>query len=145
MMGPSASLNNNNNNSLLNHASNHNNSTNITSSNSNNNNGSSILPTTVSRSTAGRRVSPYRDTNASQQTFNPRLIFSQMVAIQCFHYVILGFLFQINHVLYNSSITIDRIFTDKYLHLYSLQSWADNAAILLSSAFGYVVVLLYTE
>jgi hypothetical protein len=143
-MGPSASLNNNsnNNNSLLNHnASNHN----STSSNSNNNNGSSILPTTVSRSTAGRRVSPYRDTNASQQTFNPRLIFSQMVAIQCFHYVILGFLFQINHVLYNSSITIDRIFTDKYLHLYSLQSWADNAAILLSSAFGYVVVLLYTE
>lgn len=139
MVGPSASMNYSNNNSnSLNHSI-------ITSSNNNNNNsnGNSSSTAASSRtlssrpSTVGRRASPYRDNN-SQQSFNPRLIFSQMVAIQCFHYVILGVLFQINHVLYNSSITIDRIFTDKYLHLYSLQSWADNAAILISSAIGYV-------
>jgi hypothetical protein len=72
------------------------------------------------------------------KAFNPKLIFSQIVAIQCFHYLILGFFFQVNHVLYNTSITIDRIFTDKYLNLWSIGGWADNIAVLLASLVGYV-------
>ena len=79
-----------------------------------------------------------RTANASGTAFNPKLIFSQIVAMQCFHYLVLGFMFQINHVLYSTSITVDRMFTDKYLRLWSLIGWADNMAVLLSSIVGYV-------
>jgi hypothetical protein len=79
-----------------------------------------------------------RNANASGKVFNPRLIFSQIVALQCFHYLVLGFMFQINHVLYNNSVTIDRMFTDKFLNLWSIGGWADNAAVLLSSLVWYV-------
>jgi hypothetical protein len=82
---------------------------------------------------SGRR----RDRNQSK-AFNPRLIFSQIVALQCFHYLVLGFMFQVNHVLYGTSITKDRMFTDEYFKLWSWSSLPDNMAVILSSLVGYV-------
>jgi hypothetical protein len=75
-------------------------------------------------------------TRNRMKDFNPKLIFSQIVAIQCFHYLFLGFIFQVNHVLFSTTVTIDRIFTGKYLNLWSVTGWTDNAAILLSYVFG---------
>lgn len=68
--------------------------------------------------------------------FNPRLIFSQIVALQCFHYVFLGLLFQINYLLFGSSITIDRIFTDQYIKVWSKNGLPDVFAVLISSIVG---------
>ena len=80
-----------------------------------------------------RQNNSRRNAAAVGKAFNPKLIFSQIVALQCFHYFILALMFQFNHLAYKNSITIDRIFTDKYLNLYTLGGWADNAAVLLSS------------
>jgi hypothetical protein len=74
--------------------------------------------------------------NKNNKDFDPKLIFSQIVAIQSFHYLFLGFIFQVNHVIFNTTVTIDRLFTGKYLNLWSMKGWADNAAILLSYLFG---------
>jgi hypothetical protein len=68
--------------------------------------------------------------------FYPKLITSQIIALQCFHYFLLAFLFQVNHVLYNTSITIDRIFTDRYIHLWNSQGWPDVCAIFIGSLVG---------
>ena len=57
--------------------------------------------------------------------------------MQCMHYFLLSFLFQVNYVLYNIPITIDRIFTDQYVRLWGAQGWADVAAILITSLAGY--------
>ena len=79
---------------------------------------------------------------ASMKNFNPRLIFSQIVAMQCFHYLFLGLLFQINHVLYGQSVTIDRMFTDEYLKVWH-GGWQDAFAVFLSYAVvGYVLIHL---
>lgn len=76
---------------------------------------------------------------SSLKNFNPRLIFSQIVAMQCCHYLFLGFLFQINHVLYGQSITIDRMFTDEYLKVWQSVGWPDTFAVFISySVVGYV-------
>ncbi|VEU37295.1 unnamed protein product [Pseudo-nitzschia multistriata] len=72
---------------------------------------------------------------ASMKNFNPRLIFSQIVALQCFHYLSLGLLVQINHVLYGQSVTVDRIFTDEYLKVWH-GGWQDAFAVF----FSYAVV-----
>lgn len=56
--------------------------------------------------------------------------------MQCFHYFLLALLFQINYVLYNKPITIDRIFTDKYVRMWDSEGWADISAILLASLAG---------
>jgi hypothetical protein len=69
--------------------------------------------------------------------FYPKLIASQIVALQCFHYFVLSICFQINNVLYGTPITIDRIFTDRYVrYLWHGKGWPDACAILVSSAVG---------
>ncbi len=76
--------------------------------------------------------------SSGAQLFNPRLILSQIISLQSFHYLVLGIIFQINHILFATSITIDRIFTTKYLDVWSAEGWIDNSAILMSSLIGYV-------
>lgn len=80
---------------------------------------------------------------ASERNFNPRLIFSQIVSLQCFHYFFLGIFFQINHVLYKQSVTIDRMFTDEYLRVWH-GGWQDALAVFLSYAVvGYVYTIAF--
>lgn len=83
--------------------------------------------------------------NSSKNPFEPRFIFSQIVAMQCFHYVILGFLFQVNYVIFGTSITLDRVFSDKYLRIWTLVGWADTFAVLLASLVGSVLLAVIVE
>jgi hypothetical protein len=48
----------------------------------------------------------------------------------------MGFIIQFNHVVFSTTVTIDRIFTDKFLNVWSVKGWADNSAILLSYIAG---------
>lgn len=82
---------------------------------------------------------------ASTKAFNPRLIFSQMVAMQCFHYVFLGFLFQANFVVFGTSISLDRIFSDKYLNIWTAIGWVDAFAVLFASLVGAVLLAIIVE
>lgn len=77
--------------------------------------------------------------------FNPKLIVSQMVALQSLHYFMLCLFMQINHVLYGTSITIDRIFTSNYLNIWTKDGWVDNGVILLSSFTGAVLLAIIVE
>ncbi|KAL7427220.1 hypothetical protein ACHAXH_002182 [Discostella pseudostelligera] len=85
------------------------------------------------------------NTSAQAQLFNPRLILSQIIALQSFHYVVLGIIFQVNHVLFATSITLDRIFTSKYLDIWSALGWIDNAAVLMSSVIGSLLLAIIVE
>lgn len=92
---------------------------------------------------SGRRTpSTY---NASSKAFNPRLIFSQIVAMQCFHYFFLVFLFQVNHLLYGTSITLDRVFSDKHVGIWTMRGWVDSFAVLLAEAMGSVLLAIIVE
>lgn len=97
---------------------------------------STLLPQTTTKASSSAKDTPRRASLRQQNNFNPRLIFSQIVALQCFHYLILGFILQINHVFFNTSVTIDRIFSDRYLNLWKPKGWADNAAIMISYVVG---------
>ena len=70
------------------------------------------------------------------QLFHPKLIATQIVTLQCFHYFLLSILFQINYVFYGKSVTIDRIFTDKHVRLWHTNGWADVLAIMLAAVAG---------
>jgi len=82
---------------------------------------------------------------SNTNNFNPKLIFSQIVALQCIHYLILGIILQVNHFFFATSITINRIFTDKYLSVWSLIGWIDSSAILISYLFGAVLLAIIVE
>jgi hypothetical protein len=84
---------------------------------------------------------------AEAAAFYPKLITAQIVALQCLHYFLLAVCIQINNVLYRTSITIDRIFTDEYVRLWSntAGSWADVTAILLVSLVGSVLLAMIVE
>ena len=101
---------------------------------------SSNRSTTSTASVRAKSGGGRSSSSSSQQGegFHPKLITAQIVSMQCFHYLLLAFLFQINNVLYNKSITIDRIFTDKHVRLWHSSGWADVSAILLASLAGYV-------
>jgi hypothetical protein len=70
------------------------------------------------------------------ESFYPKLITAQIIALQCLHYFLLAVCLQINHVFYSSSITIDRLFTADYVRLWKASGWPDVAAILLVDTFA---------
>jgi protein SYS1 len=53
------------------------------------------------------------------QPFYPKLILAQIVAMQCFHYLLLAVCIQVNSVLFHTTISLDRIFTDHFIRLWS--------------------------
>jgi hypothetical protein len=87
-----------------------------------------------SSSSSSRRGSSRRQELLA--SFHPKLIATQIVALQCFHYFLLALLFEINHVFYSTSITIDRIFTDRYVRLWEMTGWPDVAAVVIASLAG---------
>mmetsp|Transcript_93686 Transcript_93686/g.140500 ORF Transcript_93686/g.140500 Transcript_93686/m.140500 type:complete len:119 (-) Transcript_93686:119-475(-) len=54
-------------------------------------------------------------------------------------------MFQVNHLLYGTSITKDRMFTDKYFKIWSWSSLPDNMAVILSSLVGSVLLAIIVE
>lgn len=108
---------------------------------------------------------------SKKKKFYPKLIATQIVAIQCFHYFILTLLYEINAMLFtidtnrisfvakmplsspiSSSIipisttymSLDRIFTDQYIHLYHLSSYPDIITVFLAAictAYVFVVIV----
>lgn len=90
-------------------------------------------------------ISPPSVNNNANNLFNPRLILSQIISLQSFHYVVLGVIFQINHVLFATSITTDRIFTAKHLDIWSASGWIDCGAVLMSSFIGSILLAIIVE
>mmetsp|Transcript_30569 Transcript_30569/g.46304 ORF Transcript_30569/g.46304 Transcript_30569/m.46304 type:complete len:181 (-) Transcript_30569:104-646(-) len=93
----------------------------------------------------GRPNRRQQSRNNTNNNFNPKLISSQIVALQCFHYLILGLIFQLDHYVFGTSVTIDRIFTDAYLSVWSWIGWIDSSAILISYLFGAVLLAIIVE
>ena len=95
---------------------------------------------------AGGRSHPRQaKPGTNSAAFNPRLIFSQIVALQSFHYLTLGFCTQFNHVVYGSSITIDRIFTSQVIDVWTGEGWVDNGAVLISALVGSFLLSVIVE
>jgi len=65
--------------------------------------------------------------------------------MQCLHYVFLGFLFQVNYVVFGASITLDRVFSDKYVKMWTLIGWADTSAVLVASLMGSLLLAIIVE
>jgi Integral membrane protein S linking to the trans Golgi network len=109
------------------------NATTATTSTATNNGGSNSNGGMRNKSSGTARA---KESQPQQQQFHPKLIATQIVALQCFHYFLLTVFLQINSVLYGKSVTIDRIFTDKHVKLWHTNGWADAFAILLASLAG---------
>uniref|UniRef100_A0A7S4QIC6 Protein SYS1 homolog n=1 Tax=Ditylum brightwellii TaxID=49249 RepID=A0A7S4QIC6_9STRA len=106
--------------------------------------------TTTSSNSNSRPSMPSHQTSNSSSTaplssFHPKLIVSQIISLQCFYYAILGFIFQVNHVIFATSITMDRIFTTQYLDVWSATGWIDNSAVLTSSVAGAFLLAIIVE
>ena len=100
--------------------------------NASNNTNTSTSSAVNSRSPIVNNILRYANNNK----FNPRLIFSQIIAIQSIHYLILSMLFQLNSILYGSPVTIDRIFTAKHLNLWTSEGRLDAGTVVLSGVLG---------
>jgi len=103
--------------------------------------------TTGGKTTTATKSNPAANGTSIQspQGFSPRLIFSQIIALQSLHYLCLSILIEINHWIFGTSITVDRIFTTRFIQLWSMDGWKDNGAILLSHAFGSFLLLWIVE
>jgi len=118
----------------------------VVSATTTNNNGSSTMMNGGARGGAGKRGGASSSSNAAAAAdFHPKLIFSQMVCLQCFHYFWLAVLLQINSFLYGQSVTLDRIFTDDYLRVWHVAGWPDACAVLLTSLVGSVWLAIVVE
>jgi hypothetical protein len=75
-------------------------------------------------------------TGAEANPFHPKLIGFQIICLQCFHYFVLALCLQVNSVLYKTSTSLDRIFTDKYVKVWHTSGWPDAMAILIAAVMG---------
>jgi hypothetical protein len=94
------------------------------------------------------RRRPLHHSRAAEEaaaSFHPKLITTQIIAIQCLHYALLAFFIQINAVFYGSNVTMDRIFTDTYIRVWHARGWPDVLAVLLASLAGSVLLALIVE
>lgn len=116
-------------------------------SNSTHNNGATASAATMNGGARGKRGAAATSSSASAASadFHPKLIASQIVCLQCFHYFLLAVFFQINSFLYGKSVTLDRIFTDAHIHLWRVSGWPDCAAVLLASLVGAVLLTIIVE
>ena len=110
---------------------------------------------------------------SKKRKFYPRLIATQIVAIQCFHYFILTLLYEMNAMIFTGNtshmtfvaklptpssppfssslapitttyLSLDRIFTDQYIHLYRLSSYPDILTVFaaaICTAYVFVVIV----
>jgi hypothetical protein len=106
-------------------------------------------PATTVAATTGAESNSISGTNksglAQGPTFSPRLIFSQIVALQSLHYLCLSIIIQINHSIFGTTVTVDRIFTAHYLNLWKTSGWIDNAAVICSHVIGAYLLMLIVE
>jgi hypothetical protein len=84
-------------------------------------------------------------TEEGAASFRPKLITTQIIALQCLHYALLSFFIQVNSFLYGSSITIDRIFTDRYIRLWHIRGLPDVCALVFASLVGSVLLAVIVE
>lgn len=92
-----------------------------------------------------RKSKRYSSKNKENTSFNPILILSQIAALQSIHYLIMCIFLQINNVIFASSLTIDRIFTDDYLNIWVAEGWLDNSLVLFSSVTDAILLAIIVE
>ena len=80
------------------------------------------------------------NTLSNPPSFSPRLIFSQILALQSLHYLCLSILIQINHTIFGTTITVDRIFAAHFIN-----PWPDIGAVLLSHIVGAYLLMIIVE
>lgn len=145
-----------------------------TSTAMNNNNGGLSTQNNINRRSNGvSNNSSNSNDKSKKKKFYPRLIATQIVAIQCFHYFILTLLYEINAMIFTidpsrttfvakmssssaplslSSLTpiattymsLDRIFSDQFIHLYHLSSYPDIITVFVAAictAYVFVVIV----
>uniref|UniRef100_A0A7S3DXW5 Protein SYS1 homolog n=1 Tax=Entomoneis paludosa TaxID=265537 RepID=A0A7S3DXW5_9STRA len=77
--------------------------------------------------------------------FHPKMITAQIISLQCFQYLAQSILIQINFLLFSIPTSVDRIFTDKYLHIWRRDGIADCIMMLMAALFGAVGLALIVE
>jgi hypothetical protein len=68
--------------------------------------------------------------------FDPALIFYQIIALQCFHYLAMGTLLGIFHALFDINVSLDHFFTSHHVNFISFVGWIEAAATLLTGIAG---------
>ncbi|GMI56355.1 hypothetical protein ScalyP_jg6450 [Parmales sp. scaly parma] len=79
------------------------------------------------------------------KALNPRLTIFQIVALQSFHYVMLGLIFEVNHVFLGSSLSLSCIFSPDAVKLNSVDGLADAFALILGQTINAVLLALIVE
>lgn len=112
----------------------------------NNNNGPPSSRSSSSQVVQPIMISSIHALNAARNNFNPQLIISQILCLQCYYYIALGLIFQCNYILFGlGGITLDRLFTDTYLNIWSAAGWVDNGAVLSASVIGSILLTIVVE
>jgi hypothetical protein len=77
--------------------------------------------------------------------WDPTLIISQIVALQCFYYLALGTLLAISHVVVDTPVSLDHFFSPHYTHFRSMNGWVDCICTLLASLAGAYFLSIVIE
>ena len=85
-----------------------------------------------------------KKSRASARDFNPRLILSQILALQCWHYISLCLLYAASSVLTSAPLTLSRLFGYDTLNTGTVGGWIESmhhVAAYLGTAAGLMLII----
>mmetsp|Transcript_24950 Transcript_24950/g.25166 ORF Transcript_24950/g.25166 Transcript_24950/m.25166 type:complete len:148 (-) Transcript_24950:194-637(-) len=77
--------------------------------------------------------------------FDPIYIIYQIISLQCFYYFSFCSILALLHMIFGHSISMDHLFTPRYINLLHVGGWVDCAAVLFSSFIGAWLLSIIVE
>lgn len=79
------------------------------------------------------------------QIFDPQLIIYQIIALQCFFYLALGSNLGIFHVIFDTPISLNHLFSPRYHSLASSSGFPTSSCLLLAGVSGSFLLSMIVE
>ncbi len=83
--------------------------------------------------------------NSDRQLFDPTFIIYQIVAVQCFYYLVMGTLWGVAHSIFGFPVILDNFFTPNYVNFTSLSGILECLCCLCSGALGSYIIANVVE
>jgi hypothetical protein len=80
-----------------------------------------------------------------RQQFDPTFIIYQIVAVQCFFYLIMGTLWGVIHSIFGFPVTLDNFFTPNYVNFTTLSGLLESVCMIVSGSLGSYLLMSVVE
>jgi len=82
---------------------------------------------------------------SEKASFDPVFITYQIIAMQCFHYLSMGTLWGLCHMIFDTPVSLDHFFTPKYVNFVTSSGWIEVMSTIGAAVVGAYLLSVVVE